>query len=540
LSTAFEIEAATQVTNAVISLDWTAGWNGGMVDRVLISAIDLDLDVDSNNDGEIAGDDDPIERDNPGRVIHVNTNDTNGNGTSDLVDPSPFVDPQGNPVADDLTPTELSVSFVQNSFDGFSIRFRTDIEGIRLWTNLTRSEEITHDTLFRLGTDPVPALLFIEGFDAGTQPELTVQLMDASGWLVAEDTVQLSVILVDLNGLRAEMPYFGRDFVPEAEEDQRGIGIRRNGDDDNGNGVADRLDPTVVDEDDLIELQVRTSPLASAGTGLRYVLFRGPYIRVWESSDKGNGVLTSSANFEQVDLNPTAIETSLWVEWADMTVPNASVILNLEVWTVSPHAAANNRLVATDTLVFYPFRSVVVALTGEQWSTGSDPITDSGVYTIASTLRDEGYSVWFADEDGVDSSGAGDVYDNVVRQIQGNAITQTAVFGHSHGGGSTHDLTMLLNNNRAAIGTFTIPFTGYLDAIGNISNVYVLAETRRPPTEFHTNIYQTNGALDGGYVDGADDNFDVTGRPGMTHSDLDDDLFVQDVILQRVFGKVNR
>jgi hypothetical protein len=101
-------------------------------------------------------------------------------------------------------------------------------------------------------------------------------------------------------------------------------------------------------------------------------------------------------------------------------------------------------------------------------------------------------------------------------------------------------LAVRLDNNRAGIGTFTIPFTGYLDAIGNISNVYVLAETRRPPTQFHTNIYQTNGSLDGAHVDGAEDNFDVTTRPGMTHGDLDDDLFVQDIIFQRVLGKVQR
>jgi hypothetical protein len=46
--------------------------------------------------------------------------------------------------------------------------------------------------------------------------------------------------------------------------------------------------------------------------------------------------------------------------------------------------------------------------------------------------------------------------------------------------------------------------------------------------------------LDGGYVSGAEDNFDVTNRAGMTHGDLDDDPFVQDIIMQRVLGKVQR
>jgi hypothetical protein len=235
----------------------------------------------------------------------------------------------------------------------------------------------------------------------------------------------------------------------------------------------------------------------------------------------------------------------MWVEWVDMAVPNAAISLTLEAWTVSPHAAANNRLVATDTLVFYPFQSVVVALTGEQWSIGTDQITQTGTYVLAAQIRDAGYNVYFADEDEVASEfetvarGYGVAYDNVGNQIVGNGVRQVAIFGHSHGGGSTYDLASRLDQNRATLGTFTIPFTGYMDALGNQTNVFMDPELRRPPgTAFHTNVYQTTGVLHGDRVLAADDNFDVTGRPGMTHADLDDDPFVHEILRTRVFGKV--
>ncbi len=39
------------------------------------------MDVDSNNNGDIEDSDDPIEENNPGKLIGLNDKDDNGNGT---------------------------------------------------------------------------------------------------------------------------------------------------------------------------------------------------------------------------------------------------------------------------------------------------------------------------------------------------------------------------------------------------------------------------------------------------------------------------
>jgi hypothetical protein len=68
LTTVFEIEAVAPVYNAIVSLDWTAGWNGGMVDRVKISA-------------------GLVEATSPeGDVVLVNDQDADYDGLQDYVD----------------------------------------------------------------------------------------------------------------------------------------------------------------------------------------------------------------------------------------------------------------------------------------------------------------------------------------------------------------------------------------------------------------------------------------------------------------------
>ena len=71
------------------------GCTGGMYplsDTVRVTAVLVDLDVDSNNDGSIdpentaAGTDDPIEEWWPGRIIFVNSDDDSRNGVADVLD----------------------------------------------------------------------------------------------------------------------------------------------------------------------------------------------------------------------------------------------------------------------------------------------------------------------------------------------------------------------------------------------------------------------------------------------------------------------
>jgi hypothetical protein len=289
--------------------------------------------------------------------------------------------------------------------------------------------------------------------------------------------------VVDLTAFRPQSEYYGsffdRQAVAEAVETNPGAGIRINGDDDNGSGGADLNDSSVSGENDLIELTLSISP-APAPAGYEFVLKRtNATIKVWQAQNKLTPVL--DGNDEQI-LSFFGGTQTVWAE----AVSAGAADLELQV-----RLAGGGSVIASDTVRLFTFSSIVIALGGENQVPGDPPDSGHGVFNIAASLYAEGYDVHMYDEDNVSGSGAGPVYDEVVRAVRDRGIGIVAIFGYSHGGGSTHDLAERLNDNRAGIGTFTFPFTGYIDAIENSSDIDVNSETRLPPaTQYHVNYYQ--------------------------------------------------
>ena len=118
-------------------------------------------------------------------------------------------------------------------------------------------------------------------------------------------------------------------------------------------------------------------------------------------------------------------------------------------------------------------------------------------------------------------------YNEVVSAIQNRDVTGVAIYGYSHGGGSTADLAQRLNANRASIGVFSIDFTAYMDGIENDSDIDITPESQLPPsTGYHANYYErAGGFLQGTTVPGANLNVNVTLTPwgsGLTHFTVDD------------------
>jgi hypothetical protein len=152
-------------------------------------------------------------------------------------------------------------------------------------------------------------------------------------------------------------------------------------------------------------------------------------------------------------------------------------------------------------------------------------------------------------EDDVVGNGTGATYDEVVSAVQHRNVNQVAIFGYSHGGGSTHDLAARLDADRASIGTFAIPFTAYIDAV---TQGAITQENRRPPgSVFHVNYYQEgvvnpfapdfDSGLDGGPVSGADYEVNVDQpTPTQTHGTIDDDPNVLNGIESRLTPKLTR
>jgi len=132
-------------------------------------------------------------------------------------------------------------------------------------------------------------------------------------------------------------------------------------------------------------------------------------------------------------------------------------------------AGAGGAITSSDRVIFRSVTSVVIALGGENQVPADPPLEPSnhGTFQLAITLEQKGYDVHMYDEDVVPANGAGAAYNEVLAAVRSRMVTGVAIYGYSHGGGSTNDLARKLNADRASIGTFSIDFTAYVDGIDN-------------------------------------------------------------------------
>lgn len=275
---------------------------------------------------------------------------------------------------------------------------------------------------------------------------------------------------------------FSKTAVPNASEvsSTLGPGIRIN-----APGDADSSG-----EDDLIEVLVQTTM-----PGVELALRRGDAaLRVWTTANKSPGTEIVFTGDRTGALPLAGGTLTVFVEWAAAMHGEATLALE-------PLAAAY----ALDTLRFHTFHSIVAALGGEGQVPSVPVDTNSGTFVVGIALYNAGYDVIMHDEDDVNASGAGPVFNKVVDAIENRMVDEVAIFGYSHGGGSTYDLAEKLDIERAGIGVFEIIVSSYVDSVGNNSDFDISQELRRPPsTGYHANHYQ-NGSfadflLDGGPV----------------------------------------
>ena len=183
---------------------------------------------------------------------------------------------------------------------------------------------------------------------------------------------------------------------------------------------------------------------------------------------------------------------TLWTDWADPAPATAAL-------SVEPL----NDIATLDTLRFHAFEGIVAALGGEGQTPADPPDPNTGTFVVAVSLYNQGYDVHMFDEDNVAADGSGPVYDEVVNAIQNRSVNDVAIYGYSHGGGSTYDLADRLDLNRADIGVFEITWSSYVDSVSNNSDLDVAQELRRPPsTAYHANHYQHGAFLPDFFLDG--------------------------------------
>ncbi|MDG2149517.1 MAG: hypothetical protein P8N09_08335 [Planctomycetota bacterium] len=317
------------------------------------------------------------------------------------------------------------------------------------------------------------------------------------------------MLSVGLTAYRPQSEAYGspliRRSVPDTTEETPGVGIRINGDDDNGNSEPDRDDTSVSGENDLIEVVWNVSE-APAPTGYEYVMRRSSdSIKVWSNATKNAAIL--DANNESV-VSPSTTTGSIWVE----NPHGGSARLTLEARSIT-----TGEVVTSDRLRFFPFTSVLIGLHGEfQFPTDPPFGPNEGISVLAIEFQEQAYDSHMYVEDKVAANGSGAVYNEIVSAVQDRGVVHVALYGFSHGGGSVHDLAKRLNDNKASIGEFDIPFTAYADAIENDSTVDLDPEVRLPPASaYHVNYYQWFGFIPpwGDFVPGADVNVNVTSTP---------------------------
>ncbi|MCA9243009.1 MAG: hypothetical protein KDA32_03570 [Phycisphaerales bacterium] len=282
--------------------------------------------------------------------------------------------------------------------------------------------------------------------------------------------------------LTAYRPQFGTGYAPylrtavadgDEEDAERGPGIRINNPGD--------ADP--AGEDDLIEVTVSVSP---PGAPLR-LRRSANSLSVWTTRGKTPGTQVAFMSDEAALPG----QTTLWVEWSAAAHGQATLSLG------KPSGET------LDSLRFHTFRSIVTALGGEDQVPTTPAVANSGTYVVAEALYQRGFDVLQFDEDNVSPNGSGAVYDAIVDAIQHRQVSEVAIYGYSHGGGSTYDLAERLDVNRAGIGMFEIRFTSYADSVENDSDIDVQQELRRPLSVlYHLNHYQHGTLLEDFFLDG--------------------------------------
>lgn len=330
---------------------------------------------------------------------------------------------------------------------------------------------------------------------------------------------ELCAVMADLVAYRpvTDAIDYSKHAVPEAAETDlaKGPGIRINGDDDNRNGAADRLDKSrsLLSDDDLIRVDVRSNAASNR------ITWTGD-LAVWTSANKRSAV----TNGQQLIGNQT-----LWVEYVGTKhSQGANTTLKL--------TSTTGNTIASDQLVFHTFQTDVVAIGGALQT----PIFQQGVFEIAVGLYKEGYDVHLFRNIAVNRQGTGaplgipSAYDEARSAILKRGVSNIALVGMSYGGGAVHDLARAMENTPSLRGR--LQYTAYIDAIQHYS-VPPVAERRLPPgTKHHDNIFQHNDWLiQGDTVPGADRNVDASswrdarGRK-LIHATIDRDAAVQNQI----------
>ncbi|MBW3596228.1 MAG: hypothetical protein KY475_03020 [Planctomycetes bacterium] len=549
-------------------------------DPVRLNGVNVDIDTDSDNHDN--DDEDVVEETAPGKVIPLNDNDDNDNGTPDWSDGGQLLDAKGDPVVDgELREARLSYNAPGIDLSGYKVELAFNAAQLRLWTTPDRQAAMPLE--FTIGQNAIISPFYIEGIAPG-QSVIEARLETPGGARVVDtDLIMVSVINHGLVAYRPQTegqvtstgPRYGNPFpkmpVPYSLEEDPGAGVRRNNDSDNDGTGSDLDSRDIAAENDLVQVDIVIQPVPLPG--IEYVLRRtddnpdGANIIVWDRPDKKDGSELLEINDSKVLLStsdPSNI-INAWVEWINMDPAGKEAFLTLEVRTKTTDARTDNKTPLADKVRFYPFTSVVLVFGGHDQNPNdtdgdgsigdirdaNDPATPDddnreGIFDLAQHFYDSGLDVHAYDEgaEGVDSRQI--PYAEVVSAYNKRGVIDVALLGYSQGGGLVYGVAELLHDNG-----YNVDFALYVDAI---ENDWFTAEDDDWPggADYLLNFYeQIDDQFQGDDVDDLSDmppdavldSINVSTDAGWDHSDdheaIDDDGLVQTRIKIELDNRLN-
>ena len=150
--------------------------------------------------------------------------------------------------------------------------------------------------------------------------------------------------------------------------------------------------------------------------------------------------------------------------------------------------------------------------------------------------RNRGYDVHVYDEADWFAPAGAVPYQEIVSAVNDRDVTQVALVGYSHGGGSVYRISEYLSQSNEIQKPYTIPLTGYIDAIAQPATLPL--RSRPLGSLFHINQFQLNTRTLHGVRGNGDDELDRTNL-GVSHGTIDDSEIVLDILEQRLQQRVD-
>lgn len=384
-----------------------------------------------------------------------------------------------------------------------------------------------------------PTETFEVRLTGGTHVVLSTLLFVGQGRIINPDMVAHRPIT---EGNDYGEPFLKR-AVPDEEEIDPGVFIRRNGDNDNGINGADWLEVAepVANEDDLIEVNLKLSDGPPAGTVWKAKATTED-LRLWRFPDKGGGFYGTEMTFTTNVEVPGPSMAVVWVEWVTPGTGPATSTLQFFI-----QKDDNSDPVLIEEITFHPFTSVVIVLGGENHHPTDPAHPNHGTFQSAIDLYEEGYDVHMYDENKVEYDGSGVAFEEVKSAVANRGVQKVVIIGYSHGGGGAFLLSERLEDERAQIPYFDIVMTAYIDAVKS-GPLNASQEIRYPRgTAYLLNIYQENNEVELGGgpivppISGELETLNVTQTDWgveLTHFNIDEANNVRELVKSRVRDRI--